>query len=205
MDKSLHFTQFGSFQLPMEDVSKASDSSLSSDQILMLDIATGNQVAMGKLIDEWKDSVFRFFDRSLHNKADAEDLTQRVFIKLYHSAPKYQPKAKFSTYLFTIARNLLIDEINKNNRKQTVSFEEEWIKNEVKEPSEEVSEIYEIIEFAMRGMPEFQCTALLLRVQRELSYSEIADVMKVSESRVKTWIHRARLFLKKSLEESELK
>mgnify|MGYP003706599555 FL=1 len=205
MDKSLHFTQFGSFQLPMEDVSKASDSSLSSDQILMLDIATGNQVAMGKLIDEWKDSVFRFFDRSLHNKADAEDLTQRVFIKLYHSAPKYQPKAKFSTYLFTIARNLLIDEINKNNRKQTVSFEEEWINNEVKEPSEEVSEIYEIIEFAMRGMPEFQCTALLLRVQKELSYSEIADVMKVSESRIKTWIHRARLFLKKSLEESELK
>ena len=183
MDKSLHFTQFGSFQLAMEDVSKASDSSLSSDQILMLDIATGNQVAMGKLIDEWKDSVFRFFDRSLHNKADAEDLTQRVFIKLYHSAPKYQPKAKFSTYLFTIARNLLIDEINKNNRQQTVSFEDEWIKNEVKEPSEEVSEIYEIIEFAMRGMPEFQCTALLLRVQKELSYSEIADVMKVSESR----------------------
>ena len=205
MDKRLHFTQFGSFQLAMEDVSKASDSSLSSDQILMLDIATGNQVAMGKLIDEWKDSVFRFFDRSLHNKADAEDLTQRVFIKLYHSAPKYQPKAKFSTYLFTIARNLLIDEINKNNRKQTVSFEEEWINNEVKEPSEEVSEIYEIIEFAMRGMPEFQCTALLLRVQKELSYSEIADVMKVSESRIKTWIHRARLFLKKSLEESELK
>ena len=197
MDKGLHFTQFGSFQLAMEDVSKASDSSLSSDQILMLEIATGNQVSMGQLIDQWKDSVFRFFDRSLHNKADAEDLTQRVFIKLYHSAPKYQPKAKFSTYLFTIARNLLIDEINKNNRKQTVSFEEEWIKNEVNESSEWVSEIYEIIEFAMRGMPEFQCTALLLRVQKELSYSEIADIMKVSESRVKTWIHRARLFLKK--------
>jgi RNA polymerase sigma-70 factor (ECF subfamily) len=204
MDKSLHFTQFGSFQLAMEDIGKASDSSLSSDQILMLEIATGNQVSMGQLIDQWKDSVFRFFDRSLHNKADAEDLTQRVFIKLYHSAPKYQPKAKFSTYLFTIARNLLIDEINKNNRKQTVSFEEEWIKNEVNESSEGVSEIYEIIEFAMRGMPEFQCTALLLRVQKELSYSEIADIMKVSESRVKTWIHRARLFLKKSLEESEV-
>ena len=205
MDKSLHLTRFGHFQFTMEDVSKASDSSLSIDQALMLDVATGNQVAMEKLIDNWKDSVFRFFDRSLHNKADAEDLTQRVFIKVYYSASKYQPKAKFSTYLFTIARNLLIDEINKNNRQQTVSFEDGWINNEAEEPSGEESEIYEIIEFAMRGMPEFQCTALLLRVQRELSYSEIADVMKVSESRVKTWIHRARLFLKKSLEESELK
>mgnify|MGYP002056163027 FL=1 len=75
------------------------------DQILMLDVAQGSQSAMSAIIDKWKGGLFRFFDRSLRNKADAEDLTQRVFIRLYQSASRYQPRAKFSTYLFTVDRN----------------------------------------------------------------------------------------------------
>ena len=57
----------------------------------------------------------------------------------------------------------------------------------------------EILDFAMNEIPEYYSTALLLRVQRELSYGEIAEIMKVSESRIKTWIHRARNHLKKTL------
>ena len=84
---------------------------LSTDQVLMKEIASGNQESMKRLVDKWKNVAFRFFNRSLKNEADAEDLTQQLFIKIYRSASSYKPKAKFSTFLFTVARNLLIDQI----------------------------------------------------------------------------------------------
>lgn len=172
---------------------------LSDDQLLMKEVAKQCPVAMEKLIIRWKDGLFRFFDRSLRNKADAEDLTQRVFIRVYQSASRYQPKAKFSTYLFTIARNLLIDELKKKNRQQISIYSDELIQGQVAQTRNEVEEWNEILDIAMREIPEHYSTALLLRVQRELSYKEIADIMKVSESRVKTWIHRARTHLKQTL------
>ena len=69
------------------------------------------------------------------------------------------------------------------------------------QPTNEAQEWNEILNFAMKEIPENYSTALLLRVQRELSYMEIADIMKVSESSVKTWIHRARTHLRKTLQE----
>jgi RNA polymerase sigma-70 factor (ECF subfamily) len=174
---------------------------LSDDQLLMKEVARKCPVAMEKIITRWKDGLFRFFDRSLRNKADAEDLTQKVFIRVYQSATRYQPKAKFSTYLFTIARNLLIDEIKKSNRQQISSYSDELIQGQIVHSTNEAQEWNEILDFAMKEIPEHYSTALLLRVQRELSYMEIADIMKVSESSVKTWIHRARIHLRKTLQE----
>ena len=174
---------------------------LSDDQLLMKEVAEKCPVAMEKIITRWKDGLFRFFDRSLRNKADAEDLTQKVFIRVYQSASRYQPKAKFSTYLFTIARNLLIDEIKKLNRQQLSSYSDELVQGQIVQPTNEAQEWNEILNFAMKEIPENYSTALLLRVQRELSYMEIADIMKVSESSVKTWIHRARTHLRKTLQE----
>jgi len=174
---------------------------LSDDQLLMKEVGEKCPVAMEKIITRWKDGLFRFFDRSLQNKADAEDLTQKVFIRVYQSASRYQPKAKFSTYLFTIARNLLIDEIKKSNRQQISSYSDELIQGQIVQPTNEAQEWNEILNFAMKEIPEYYSTALLLRVQRELTYMEIADIMKVSESSVKTWIHRARTHLRKTLQE----
>ena len=65
------------------------------------------------------------------------------------------------------------------------------------ELTNECKEWHEILDIAKQEIPEFQKTAILLRVQKDLSYKEIADIMKVSESRVKTWIYRARVYLKK--------
>ena len=84
---------------------------------LMERIASGEQYAMEELIELWKMPMFRFFLRSLNHHEDAEDLTQRVFIRIYRSADRYLPHAKFSTWIFTIARNLLIDEIKKRKRR----------------------------------------------------------------------------------------
>ena len=87
-------------------------------------IASGDQYAMEELIELWKMPMFRFFLRSLNHHEDAEDLTQRVFIRIYRSADRYLPQAKFSTWIFTIARNLLIDEIKKRKRRPQMVFDE---------------------------------------------------------------------------------
>lgn len=174
---------------------------LSNDHLLMIEIASGNQEAMEKLIDRWKNAAFRFFNRSLNNQSDAEELTQQLFIKIYLSASKYKPRAKFSTFFFTVARNLLIDQIKKNNRRSFTNIDEEILNIDQIELTNECKEWHEILDIAMQEIPEFQKTAILLRVQKDLSYKEIADIMKVSESRVKIWIYRARVYLKKILEE----
>lgn len=165
---------------------------------LMERIAKGDQSAMEELIGLWKMPIFRFFLRSLNHHEDAEDLTQRVFIRIYRSSERYLPQAKFSTWIFTIARNLLIDEIKKRKRRPQMVFDEhiEKVGDEGDGRSEELTEI---LMRHLDTVPENHRTALLLRVQRELSYREIAEVMRTTEASVKTWIHRARLDLRKSL------
>ena len=165
---------------------------------LMERIASGDQGAMEELIDLWKMPIFRFFLRSLNHHEDAEDLTQRVFIRIYRSSERYLPQAKFSTWIFTIARNLLIDEIKKRKRRPQMVFDE-YIEKVGDVDGERSAELTEILMKHLDTIPENHRTALLLRVQRELSYREIAEVMQTTEASVKTWIHRARLELRKSL------
>ena len=168
------------------------------EAFLMERIASGEQYAMEELIELWKMPMFRFFLRSLNHHEDAEDLTQRVFIRIYRSADRYLPQAKFSTWIFTIARNLLIDEIKKRKRRPQMVFDE-FIERAGEVESSRSTELTEILMKQLDTIPENHRTALLLRVQRELSYREIADVMQSTEASVKTWIHRARLDLRKSL------
>ena len=165
---------------------------------LMERIASDDQSAMEELIELWKMPIFRFFLRSLNHHEDAEDLTQRVFIRIYRSSERYLPQAKFSTWIFTIARNLLIDEIKKRKRRPQVVFDEH-IENAGDGEDGRSEELTEILTKHLDTIPENHRTALLLRVQRELSYREIAEVMQTTEASVKTWIHRARLDLRKSL------
>ena len=169
-------------------------------QTLMHRIASGDETAFALLVNRWKIPLFRFFDRSLNNHADAEDLTQKVFIKLYSAVSRYKPEAKFSTYIFTIARRLLLDEFKRRSRRP----EDLTDPADLRSPTEVVdsrNEIEEVLEECLALIPENQRTALLLRVQRELSYNEIAEIMATSESAVKTWIYRAREEARKTLSE----
>ncbi|MDP0499376.1 MAG: RNA polymerase sigma factor [Verrucomicrobiota bacterium JB022] len=173
-----------------------------ADVALMLRVRDGDDGALQELIERWKTPLINFFYRSLHSVEQAEDLAQLTFIRLYRAAAKYEPRAKFSTYLFYIARRLLINEFRRRQRKPLEAVDPAEL-HAVERGDEErnIAEIEEAFDLALERLPEKQRTAILLLKQQELSYAEIAQVMDATESAVKTWIFRARQTLKQELKD----
>ncbi len=172
------------------------------DAQLMLRLREGDDHALDQLVQRWQTPLLNFFFRSLHSREAAEDLTQMVFVRLYRAARRYEQRARFSTFLFQVARRLLINEFRRQQRKpldphdpvdlHAVSSDTE---------SRRYRELEEAFEQVLHKLPERQRTAILLLKQQELSYQEIAGIMEASESAVKTWIFRARQFLKQELKD----
>jgi RNA polymerase sigma-70 factor (ECF subfamily) len=182
------------------------------DAALMLRVKRGDRAAFSALVDKYKQPVMNFVFRSLRDETEAEDLAQNVFLQVYKSRARYERTAKFSTWLFTIARNLCLNEIRRRTRHPAESLEESQTENEdaalrqyedkkVALPTEYVlqGELAAKIEEAMAALPENQRTAILLCRQDELSYEEIAQVLGCSLSATKSLIHRGRETLKEKL------
>ena len=89
---------------------------LDPDAALMLRVKKGDAAAFAQLVDKYKQPVMNLAYRTLRNLTEAEDISQNVFVQVYKSAGRYEPSAKFSTWLFTIARNLCLNEIRRRKR-----------------------------------------------------------------------------------------
>lgn len=189
--------------LSSEDITTKSDDGLFEvpDEVLMERVGAGDESGLRGLIDRWQTPLLNFFFRSLNDYGQAEDLAQVVFIRLYRAAPRYQATAKFSTYLFHIARRLLINEFHKSSRRPFDATDPAELRAADPGNSERnLDELEEIFRRALERLPEKQRSAILLLKQQDLSYTEIASVMNATESAVKTWIFRARKTLKQELQ-----
>ncbi|MBT8125532.1 MAG: sigma-70 family RNA polymerase sigma factor, partial [Gammaproteobacteria bacterium] len=108
----------------MEQVDKTLSSKETSDENLMLLYQQGEQAAFEILYRRYKDVLYRYFLKHCSDRSQSEELYQEVWIKLINSAARYKPKAKFKTYLFTIAHNTLVDFYRKAKPSQIIEFEE---------------------------------------------------------------------------------
>src|SRR6266576_904163 len=155
------------------------------DAALMLRVKEGDTDAFEQLVDKYKQPVLNVVYRMLHDATEAEDVAQTVFVQVYKSAARYQVASKFSTWLFTIARNLCLNEIRRRSRHPTESMDatrpenEElpWQQFEDKKtysPPETLlhGELEEKINQALDELPENQRTAIILCRQNELSYED---------------------------------
>src|ERR1700722_11688548 len=100
------------------------------DAALMLRVKRGDRAAFTELVEKYKQPVMNFIFRTLRDETEAEDLAQNVFLQVYKSRDRYQRTAKFSTWLFTIARNLCLNEIRRRSRHPAESLEETHADNE---------------------------------------------------------------------------
>jgi RNA polymerase sigma-70 factor (ECF subfamily) len=178
----------------------------------MLRVKQGDAAAFTQLVDKYKQPVMNLAYRTLRDVTEAEDLAQNVFVQVYKSAGRYQPAAKFSAWLFTIARNLCLNEIRRRSRHPAESLDQTHAEADdqplhqvedkrVAAPPEQLlhSELEQKITDALAELPENQRTALLFCRQEELSYEEIAKVLGCSLSATKSLIHRGRETLKTKL------
>lgn len=171
-----------------------------TDAELMLKVGQGDHQALSAIIEHWQGPLINFFYRSLRSVEASEDLAQTVFIRIYKAADRYQPTAKFSTYLFHIARRVLINEFRRQSRKPLDAVDPADLQASVSgRDTLRLLELEEAFARALETLPENQRTAILLLKQQQLSYEEIAEAMEASEAAVKSWIHRARQKLKQEL------
>jgi RNA polymerase sigma-70 factor (ECF subfamily) len=182
------------------------------DAALMLLVKQGDTAAFEQLVDKYKQPVMNVVYRMLRDATEAEDVAQNVFVQVFKSASRYEVSSKFSTWLFTIARNLCLNELRRRSRHPADSMDaahpeledQPWQQFEDKKtfsPPDTLlhGELEEKIEEAMAELPENQRTAILLCRRDELSYEDIAKVLQCSLSATKSLIHRGRETLKQKL------
>ncbi len=174
------------------------------DTACMRRLAAGDDSALAEIVKRWHTPLLNFFYRSTGSREDAEDLMQSVMIKLYRAAPRYRVEARFSTYLFVIARRVLQNHRRFFRRKMFGLVDNGSVSETFLADSDDgkVREIEEFFQTALKSLPESQRTAILLLKQQGMSYREIADAMRTNESSVKTWIFRARQKLKEAYDET---
>jgi RNA polymerase sigma-70 factor (ECF subfamily) len=178
------------------------------DVALMARAAAGEHGAFEQLIERHQNAVVGTVAKMLGNPSDAQDIAQQVFLRLWKSAKRYEPTAKFTTYLFTITRNLVFNESRRRSRRKEVSADEraEDSHHELEDtgtarPDNNLlqSELQAAVDQAIGELPENQRLAVVLRRYENMPYEEIAEVLDLSVSAVKSQLFRARGTLRESL------
>lgn len=174
----------------------------------MLRVKTGDTEAFEWLVRRYRNSVIGTVYRMLGDQEEAHDIAQQVFVRVWKSASRYKPNAKFTTWLFTITRNLVYNETRRRKRRPQCSLEEQQETHHLSIPDRSVgqpddnvlqAEMREAVDSAMTRLPGKQRMAVVLRRFEMLSYDEIGDVMNLSVSAVKSLLFRARSQIREEL------
>ena len=208
----MNFPSGGATSSPQDEPepeSRLADSDEASDVDLMLRVRDGDLEAFETLVTRHQHSVVGTAAKMLGGAADAEDIGQQVFVRVWKHAARYQPSAKFTTWLMTITRNLVFNELRRRRRSQQVSMDasegdtirHQFVDEQAVAPSEEIldAELQEAINAAIASLPENQRLAIVLRRYEGMPYEEIAEVLKTSVPAVKSILFRARAELKARL------
>ena len=197
----------------MSDSSNSNIDARSDDEIdvaLMLRVGKQDEQAFEELIMRHQGSVIGTAAKMLGNTLEAEDIAQQVFIRIWKSAPRYKPKAKFTTFLFTITRNLVFNESRRRSRKKEHSIEEREDDFHLQTPDTQNTspdkkllegELQKAIDQAINNLPEKQRMAVILRRYQNMSYDEIGKIVELSIPAVKSQLFRARNTLLDSLQQ----
>lgn len=183
------------------------------DVRLMLQVRDNVQGAFEVLVRRFQDRLIVVLTHLVGNPADAEDLAQETFLRVYRARKGYRPQAKFSTWLFTIANNLALNHKRTRARRPSGSLDigtdsrpNLSAADRVASPIDTASgqlrrdELEHIVRDAIGTLGDDQRLAVLLNKFEEMSYAEIATVMNRSEAAVKSLLARARMELRSQLE-----
>jgi RNA polymerase sigma-70 factor, ECF subfamily len=179
----------------------------------MAQLAGGHDAALNDLMERHAKNLFHYLTRSLQDEADAADLAQETFVRVFQNRAKFDPQQKFSTWLYAIASNLVRDRYRWRSRHQQVSLdaENEQSESNLKDnlraveplPDQRVQteERAAVVRQAVAALPDELKQPLILAVYEDLPQAEIATILKCSVKAVETRIYRARQQLRAALAE----
>lgn len=170
----------------------------------MARIKEGDLEAYERLLRRHQRPVFNTAYRFLNDEADAEDITQEVFIRVYKAAATYKPQAKFTTWLYTIVKNLCFNALRKKQSGRLLSLEDETVPEMTSyddDPAEILSreQVKKRVVRAVNNLPHNLRLAIILKKFHGFSYEEIAEMLGCSQNAVKLRVHRAKQFLAEAL------
>jgi RNA polymerase sigma-70 factor (ECF subfamily) len=185
------------------------------DTRLMLLVRDDEPNAFQELVEKYQHRLVAVLHHLVGNAEEAEDLAQEVFLRVYRARQKYRARAKFSTWLFTIANNLALNSLRSRKRRAAVSLDstdsgplgprpaEQLVHDKAGPPSHQIQqqELAALIRKAMDGLNERQRVAVLLNKFEEMNYAEIAEVMGLTTKAVKSLLSRARSNLRLALQD----
>jgi RNA polymerase sigma factor (sigma-70 family) len=162
-----------------------------SDEALMLEFQSGSRDAFEELFARYREPLFGFFRRRLETQERADDLTQETFLAVIRATSRYQPRALVRTYLYGIALKLLAAERRREQRSDPTArsnaiddglYNSLWVRR------------------ALEKLDPSEREILMLREYEQLSYSEVADLLRIPVNTVRSRLFRARMALKNHLE-----
>jgi RNA polymerase sigma-70 factor (ECF subfamily) len=184
------------------------------DVRLMIQVRAGVAGAFETLVERYQNRLVGILFHLIGNRDEAEDLCQEVFLRIYKARNGYRPKAKFATWLFTIANNLALNHLRRKGRNISLrvsggpgassanALVAQQLAGREGTPSAQMrkAELADLVRDALTVLNEDQKVAVLLNKFEEMSYAEIADVMGRSPAAVKSLLARARNQLREQLE-----
>jgi RNA polymerase sigma-70 factor, ECF subfamily len=184
-----------------------------SDEVLMLRYKDGDIVALEILLAKYQQPLFAFTYKFCNDYHLAQDLVQEIFLRLIKSAKGYEPRSKFSTYLYTFAHNICIDHLRRSKKRKNVSLSEpineeegltveDTMSNNQASPEKELHQktLEKALNQAVDELPPEQREVFLLREQMNLPFEEIARVVGCLPSTAKSRMRYALQSIRAKLE-----
>src|SRR5438876_8699592 len=181
----------------------------------MLRVRDNEAGAFEELVELYQHRLVAIMHHLVGNAEEAEDLAQEVFLRIYRVRKTYHPRAKFSTWLFTIANNLALNALRSRQRKPAVPLDvrdsgplgprpaEQLVRDRDHQPGDRIQqqELAAVIQQALEGLNERQRAAVVLNKFEDMNYAEIAEVMGLTTKAVKSLLSRARENLRLALKQ----
>lgn len=173
------------------------------DMILVRRVKLGDIAAFGELVQKYKQRIYFVAYRMTNSHADADDLSQKAFIKAYESIDRFREKSSFFTWLYRIVVNITINHLKKIKREQVFTLDENIVidNSNLNNPRKiaENRQLHEQITKAISSLPLKQRTVVELAILEGLSHREIARILRCPEKTVSWRLFQARKKLKEKL------
>jgi len=181
-----------------------------SDAALVEQIWQGDAHAFTMIVNRWQKRIHRFAYRYFGNAVDADEITQKTFIRVYEKLDSLDDPGKFSSWIYRIANNLCLDELKRAGRSRSESLEANHsggmpVNRRTPATDIQQKELKKMVQMVLQSLPDDQRAVLILKEFEGLKFREIAEVLDEPEGTVKTRLYAGLTALRKKLPMQSIK